>query len=190
MGQCASSRNGNDVSITKAPEAAAVPMLKESELNATPDLVDRGIQAQMHAVRKRRIEIETAAVAKAGATASNADIAEIDVTVKGEPTMLQSTMGYLSGRIFGAEEEAVPSAAGKVERTPEEISKAVNPSATLPTVEKVYAPNVYPSPPVFKAQDLAPEEPPSSGIRLKSIVNSVRWLNGRIFGAEETAGAA
>lgn len=32
--------------------------------------------------------------------------------------------------------------------SPEEISKMVSPTATLPTVEKIYAPNVYPFPPI------------------------------------------
>lgn len=33
-----------------------------------------------------------------------------------------------------------------------QISQMVNPTATLPTVNKAYAPNIYPSPPVFTAE--------------------------------------
>ena len=42
--------------------------------------------------------------------------------------------------------------------SPEEIAKAVSPTATLPTVQKRYAPNVYPFPPIREPPAEVPQE--------------------------------
>ena len=73
--------------------------------------------------------------------------------------------------------------------SPEEIAKAVSPTATLPTVQKRYAPNVYPFPPIREPPAEVPQES-SKPAPPNGIWTSFKGLFGGAKPADGTAGAA
>ena len=137
-----------------------------AKLPETAGANDRQIQEKMHSVRLARLEVENSV-----AGAAVAEIKLEETTTETPATSLSATLSV------------------------EEISKMVSPAATLPTVEKVYAPNVYPDRKVSKevaAEAAIQQESKSSAgpAPTAGILQTFKSFFGKKEKTTTTAGAA
>lgn len=134
---------------------------------------EKAIQKKMHEVRMARLAQEHKNVAAA------TQAAEVKVEILPEQASLAGrALSWVSGRLWTAAEEK-PAAVISVE-----------PTATLPTVQKIYAPNVYPFPPIAGAPlHVAKAKPtaskPAADEKPGRILSAISWVSGRLFGAAE-----